>query len=61
MDKAVVCGKGKGEFYISVESNIGHDYRITRYKKEAYVFCNRDMHHAHFIADAWGMEVKEIF
>lgn len=61
MDKAVVCGKGKGEFYISVESNIGHSYQITHDKKEAYVFCNHDIHHAHFIADVWDMEVKEIF
>lgn len=61
MNKAIVCSKGINSYYISVYSHIGYDYRITHDKKEAYIFCNHDMHHAHFIADIWGMEVKEIF
>lgn len=47
--------------YIAIDSHIGWHYAITNERENAYVFDESEMKEAEFIADCWGMKIKELF
>lgn len=57
-NKYVVCNRKEKE-YISAESILNLHYVITSIEAGAYIFEERELERAHFIADVWDMEVLE--
>lgn len=58
-NKYIVCNR-KERQYISAESILNLHYTITSIEAGAYIFEERELEQAHFIADAWDMEVLKV-